>query len=44
MKTQNKCFYADKDAQQFYDYAMKLGILAMYKELINQKADRCVMI
>ena len=41
-KTSANALYADKDAQQFYDYAtMKLGIPAKnIKELVNNKADR----
>ena len=41
-KTDANAIYADKDAQQFYDYAtMKLGVPSTnIKELINQKADR----
>ena len=41
-KTDANAIYADKDAQQFYDYAtMKLGVPSSnVKELINQKADR----
>ena len=41
-KTDANNIYADKDAQQFYDYAtMKLGVPSTnIKELINQKADR----
>ena len=41
-KTNADAIYADKDAQQFYDYArMKLGIPAKnVKELVNDKADR----
>ena len=41
-KTPANALYADKDAQQFYDYAhMKLGIPAKnIKELVNNKADR----
>ena len=41
-KTDANAIYADKDAQQFYDYAtMKLGVpTTNVKELINQKADR----
>ena len=41
-KTKANALYADKDAQQFYDYAtMKLGIPARnVKELVNNKADR----
>ena len=41
-KTKANAIYADKDAEQFYDYAtMKLGVPASnVKELINQKADR----
>ena len=41
-KTNADAIYADKDAQQFYDYArMKLGIPAKnIKELVNNKADR----
>ncbi len=41
-KTKANAVYADKDAQQFYDYAtMKLGIPARnIKELVNNKADR----
>ncbi len=41
-KTKADALYADKDAQQFYDYAtMKLGIPARnVKELVNNKADR----
>ena len=41
-KTKANAVYADKDAQQFYDYAtMKLGIPARnVKELVNNKADR----
>ncbi len=41
-KTDANAIYADKDAQQFYDYAtMKLGVpRTNIKELINQKADR----
>ena len=40
-KTNADAIYADKDAQQFYDYArMKLGIPAKnIKELVNNKAD-----
>ena len=40
-KTPANALYADKDAQQFYDYAtMKLGIPSLYiKELVNDKAD-----
>ena len=40
-KTNADALYADKDAQQFYDYAtMKLGIKSSnIKELINDKAD-----
>jgi len=40
-KTNADALYADKDAQQFYDYAtMKLGIpSANIKELVNDKAD-----
>jgi len=40
-KTNADALYADKDAQQFYDYArMKLGIKAAnIKELVNDKAD-----
>ena len=41
-KTTANALYADKDAQQFYDYAtMKLGIPSSnIKELVNAKADR----
>ena len=41
-KTNANALYADKDAQQFYDYAtMKLGIPSSnIKELVNAKADR----
>jgi hypothetical protein len=41
-RTNANALYADKDAQQFYDYAtMKLGIpSANIKELVNEKADR----
>ena len=41
-KTNANALYADKDAQQFYDYAtMKLGIKSSnIKELVNAKADR----
>lgn len=41
-KTSANALYADKDAQQFYDYAtMKLGIpTSNIKELVNSKADR----
>jgi hypothetical protein len=41
-KTNADALYADKDAQQFYDYAtMKLGIPSSnIKELVNAKADR----
>ena len=41
-KTSANALYADKDAQQFYDYAtMKLGISPFnIKELVNNKADR----
>ena len=41
-KTNADALYADKDAQQFYDYAtMKLGIPSSnIKELVNDKADR----
>ena len=41
-KTNANAIYADKDAQQFYDYAtMKLGVPENnIKEVINQKADR----
>ena len=41
-KTNADALYADKDAQQFYDYAtMKLGIPSgNIKELVNAKADR----
>jgi hypothetical protein len=41
-KTNANALYADKDAQQFYDYAtMKLGIPSdNIKELVNAKADR----
>ena len=41
-KTNANALYADKDAQQFYDYArMKLGIpTSNIKELVNAKADR----
>jgi len=41
-KTSANALYADKDAQQFYDYAtMKLGISpSNIKELVNNKADR----
>ncbi|MDB2699898.1 caspase family protein [Alphaproteobacteria bacterium] len=41
-KTSANALYADKDAQQFYDYAtMKLGISpSNIKELVNAKADR----
>ncbi|MDC0094176.1 caspase family protein, partial [Alphaproteobacteria bacterium] len=41
-KTSANALYADKDAQQFYDYAtMKLGISpSNIKELVNDKADR----
>ena len=41
-RTNANAVYADKDAQQFYDYArMKLGIPAKnIKELVNNKADR----
>lgn len=41
-KTDANAIYADKDAQQFYDYAtMKLGVPSTnIKELINKKADR----
>ena len=41
LKTNADAVYADKDAQQFYDYAtMKLGIPARnVKELVNDKAD-----
>ncbi len=39
-KTPANALYADKDAQQFYDYAtMKLGISSNIKELVNDKAD-----
>ena len=40
-KTNADAIYADKDAQQFYDYArMKLGIPAKnIKELLNDKAE-----
>ena len=40
-KTNANAIYADKDAQQFYDYAtMKLGVPARnVKELVNDKAD-----
>ena len=40
-KTKADAVYADKDAQQFYDYAtMKLGIPSSnIKELVNDKAD-----
>ena len=40
-KTPANALYADKDAQQFYDYAtMKLGVpSANIKELVNDKAD-----
>ena len=40
-KTSANALYADKDAQQFYDYAtMKLGIPSSnIKELVNDKAD-----
>ena len=40
-KTPANALYADKDAQQFYDYAtMKLGIKSSnIKELVNDKAD-----
>ena len=40
-KTNANAIYADKDAQQFYDYAtMKLGIKSSnIKELVNDKAD-----
>jgi hypothetical protein len=40
-KTNANALYADKDAQQFYDYAtMKLGVSSSnIKELINDKAD-----
>ncbi|MDC0548876.1 caspase family protein, partial [Alphaproteobacteria bacterium] len=40
-KTKADALYADKDAQQFYDYAtMKLGIPSSnIKELVNDKAD-----
>ena len=40
-KTPANALYADKDAQQFYDYAtMKLGIPSSnIKELVNDKAD-----
>ena len=40
-KTPANALYADKDAQQFYDYAtMKLGISSSnIKELVNEKAD-----
>ena len=40
-KTPANALYADKDAQQFYDYAtMKLGIpYSNIKELVNDKAD-----
>ncbi len=40
-KTPANALYADKDAQQFYDYAtMKLGIPSSnVKELVNDKAD-----
>ncbi|MDB9871175.1 hypothetical protein OAD33_08880, partial [Alphaproteobacteria bacterium] len=40
-KTNANALYADKDAQQFYDYArMKLGIpTSNIKELVNAKAD-----
>ena len=40
-KTNADALYADKDAQQFYDYAtMKLGIKSSHiKELVNDKAD-----
>jgi len=40
-KTPANALYADKDAQQFYDYAtMKLGIPSgNIKELVNDKAD-----
>ena len=40
-KTNADALYADKDAQQFYDYAtMKLGIPSdNIKELVNDKAD-----
>ena len=40
-KTPANALYADKDAQQFYDYAtMKLGIPSSnIKELVNAKAD-----
>ena len=41
-RTNANALYADKDAQQFYDYAtMKLGIPSSnIKELVNAKADR----
>jgi len=41
-RTTANALYADKDAQQFYDYAtMKLGIPSgNIKELVNDKADR----
>ena len=41
-RTTANALYADKDAQQFYDYAtMKLGIPSSnIKELVNSKADR----
>ncbi|MDB9772747.1 caspase family protein, partial [Alphaproteobacteria bacterium] len=41
-KTNANALYADKDAQQFYDYAtMKLGVPSSnIKELVNSKADR----
>ena len=39
-KTPANALYADKDAQQFYDYStMKLGISSNIKELVNDKAD-----
>ena len=40
-KAKADALYADKDAQQFYDYAtMKLGIPSSnIKELVNDKAD-----